>query len=276
MQCLNQKVIYIAVCGVETPVSVPCGKCIPCLISKRIDWCLRLEEEHRVSKSAHFVTLTYDQRHMRTTQSLCKRDLQLYLKRLRKKDESTRIRYYAVGEYGSKSGRPHYHILLFNSTEELIRSAWCDSNGNSIGIVHVGKVSPASVAYCTKYIIQKDSWPSGVEKPFATMSRAYGIGAHYLSDAMVSWHRNSDKNYVVRPGNVKGRLPRFYREKIWYHPEDRQRVSSQAMNLCLEKQKKETEYYALKYGSRGPAVMAEARMLVLSRVASKIKFTQTF
>lgn len=277
MQCINQKVIYLPVCGVTTPVSVPCGKCIPCLVNKRTEWSFRLEQEHRVSKSAHFVTLTYDQKHLRTDNSLDKRDLQLYLKRLRKKDGTARIRYYAVGEYGTHGGRPHYHILLFNSVEEHIRSAWCDSKGNAIGIVHVGQVQAASIAYVTKYIIQKDSYPEGVEKPFATMSRAYGIGAHYLSDDMVEWHRVDDRNYTVSPGNVKGRLPRFYREKIWFkgHPR-KDIVSKQSMALTLEKQKKERDYFALKYGSRGPAVMADARDKMLSRIKQKIQFSQTF
>ena len=166
MQCTNQKDIYIDVCGVSTPVSVPCGKCVPCLVNKRSDWSFRLEQEHRVSKTAHFVTLTYDAKHLRTDGSLEKRDLQLYLKRLRKNESvnygNQRLRYYAVGEYGTHGGRPHYHILLFNATDEnTIRKAWRDSKGKPIGIVHVGKVEAASIAYVTKYIIQKDTYPFG-------------------------------------------------------------------------------------------------------------------
>lgn len=274
MQCTNQKTIYVP--GVSTPMNVPCGKCIPCLISKRMDWSLRLSEEHRVSKSAHFVTLTYDQKHIRTDRSLCKRDLQLYLKRLRKKDESSRIRYYATGEYGSKSGRPHYHLLLFNSVETNIRTAWVDSGGKSIGTVHIGRVLPASIAYVTKYMIQKDSYPDGMEKPFATMSRAYGIGGHYLSDSMVEWHRADDRNYIIRPGNFKGRLPRFYRDKIWHHASDRERISACAMKITLRNLELEKQYYKNECGDRWEAVLNKARQLVISRVKQKIQFSQTF
>lgn len=283
MVCMNQKLIWphrsidwLDAGNEEKPILVPCGKCIPCLVNKRTDWGFRLQEEHKVSKSAHFVTLTYDAKHLRSNKSLCKRDLQLYLKRLRKKDASAKIRYYAVGEYGSISARPHYHILLFNSCVENIRSAWNDAKGDAIGIVHVGNVSPASVAYVTKYIIQKDQYPEGMEKPFATMSRAYGIGGHYLSDAMVAWHREDDRNYVVRPGNLKGRLPRFYREKIWYKEKDRERVSASAMALSLSNQKKEIDYYKKVHGERWQAQLDLARGLVVDRVKQKIKFTQTF
>lgn len=283
MQCISQKLIWphrsidwLDAGNEEKPILVPCGKCIPCLINRRFDWVFRLEQEHKVSKTAYFVTLTYDEKHLRTDGSLNKRDLQLYLKRLRKKDESIRIRYYAVGEYGSKSGRPHYHVLLFNSREEHIRPAWVDSKGDAIGIVHIGKVTPASIAYCTKYMVQRENALEGLEKPFATMSRAYGIGGHYLTDDMVEWHRVDDRNYTVRPGNLKGRLPRFYREKIFWKEHVRQRVSAAALSLTLENQKKERDYYAAEFGELGPAKQAAAYALVLSRVKQKLQYSQTF
>ncbi|QCQ85063.1 replication initiator protein [Blackfly microvirus SF02] len=276
MRCVNQKELYLDVAGVSTLVSVPCGKCIPCLVNKRSDWCFRLEREHRVSKSAMFVTLTYDEKHLRTNGSLDKRDLQLFLKRLRRRDESSRIRYYAVGEYGSRFGRPHYHLLLFNSVESDVRMAWLDSRGVPIGAVHVGLVSSASIAYVTKYMIQKDDYPDGVEKPFATMSRRYGIGGHYLTDQMVAWHRLNDANYVVRVGNEKGRLPRFYRDKIWYSEYDRGRISAAALALTKANEEKENSYYMLEYGDRWAEYKCKALELVLNRVKQKVKFTQTF
>lgn len=47
---------------------------------------------------------------------LRKRDVQLFLKRLRKyldKYEGQKIRYFVTGEYGPESFRPHFHILLY-------------------------------------------------------------------------------------------------------------------------------------------------------------------
>lgn len=50
-------------------------------------------------------------------------DMQRFIKRLRKqistlfKDE--KIRYYAIGEYGTSSYRPHWHILLFTNSVEV-------------------------------------------------------------------------------------------------------------------------------------------------------------
>lgn len=282
MRCVNPKTIFphrsIEWCdkNEEYPVSVPCGKCLACLSNKRADWSFRLEQEFKYSKGACFVTLTYDAKHLRTNQSLCKRDLQLYFKRLRKSYVSEKIRYYAVGEYGSKHGRPHYHILLFNVLDhEVIRRAWQDSKGFPIGIVHIGSVNAASIAYTLKYMVQPELVPEGLDKPFSLMSRAYGLGGRYLTDSMVDWHRDNSANYAVRDG-VNIRLPRFYRSKIWYSVEDREAISKASMLRSLVDQERQRKILEKKFGSNWSAKYVEMRDAQLSRIKSKVAYTQTF
>lgn len=56
---------------------------------------------------------------------LCKKDLQLFIKRLRKnlsKYSNEKIRYYAIGEYGPKHFRPHFHLLIWFSEKETIEN----------------------------------------------------------------------------------------------------------------------------------------------------------
>lgn len=259
----------------EQPVSVPCGKCIPCLMNKRQEWSFRLEQEFKFSNGALFVTLTYDPKHCPNDGSLNKRHVQLFLKRLRKKDESNRIRYYCVGEYGSYGGRPHYHLLLFSGNEQHVRQAWVDSKGDPIGIVHVGSVTSASVAYCTKYIVQPEVCVEGFEKPFCLMSRRYGIGGRYLSDDMVAWHRDNEANYSIRDG-LKVRLSRFYRSKIWYDEQVRSAISEAGKLLVLQNSLKEEKYYKSKHGDAWQRVMIASRDAVISRVKQKVAYTQTF
>lgn len=64
---------------------------------------------------------------------LCKYDIQLFLKRLRKHYEKygIKIRYHVVGEYGPKHFRPHYHLLLWfenahylPTLSTIIREKW--------------------------------------------------------------------------------------------------------------------------------------------------------
>ena len=52
-------------------------------------------------------------------------DLQRFIKRLRKHLNklfpNEKVRYYAIGEYGTSSYRPHWHILLFTSSPDVTR-----------------------------------------------------------------------------------------------------------------------------------------------------------
>jgi len=103
--------------------SFPCGNCLSCLQKKRATWSFRLLQEMYVSESAYFLTLTYDNENVPRNESgipiLNKRDLQLFKKRLRKfnkKYTKVSVRYYSVGEYGTRSYRPHYHSIIFNVT----------------------------------------------------------------------------------------------------------------------------------------------------------------
>lgn len=281
MKCISPKMIWphrsVEWCDLhdEEPVLVPCGKCIPCLTAKRQEWSFRLEQEFKYSHGARFVTLTYDGMHCPTDRSLDKRHVQLYLKRLRKHDGTNQIRYYCVGEYGSYGGRPHYHLLLFGASEVDIRKSWVDYKGNPIGIVHVGSVTTASVAYVTKYIIQKNDYTENRLPPFALMSRRYGLGGRYLSDEMVAWHRENEANYCIRDG-AKVRLSRFYKSKIWYSEAEKERISSASKLLSIQTQLKELAYYKKKHPIYWEKVMLDSRNAVINSVKEKIKFSQTF
>lgn len=283
MKCVSPKVIWphrsVEWCDQhdEYPITVPCGKCLVCLSHKRSEWAFRLEQEHKYSHSAQFVTLTYDQKHVASNGSLVKKHLQDYLKRLRKKDEESRIRYYGVGEYGTRSGRPHYHLLLFNAREENVRSSWKDSRSRDIGLVHIGAVNSASVAYVLKYMVQPvtEALDQGVEKPFAVMSRSYGIGARYLTDEMVAWHRENDRVYCIREG-TKIRLPRFFKTKIWYNENDRERVSKASLLQSLGQSERELQFYKDRYGDTWNEKMIDFRNAVIQRIRSKVAYTQKF
>ncbi|MCE3047900.1 hypothetical protein LW137_00305 [Helicobacter sp. faydin-H23] len=79
--------------------------------------------------SSIFVTLTYSNEFLPSPPSVSKRELQLFLKRLRKALGDKKIRYYACGEYGDTFLRPHYHLIIFgmgNTSEEvkLIEKIW--------------------------------------------------------------------------------------------------------------------------------------------------------
>lgn len=160
-----------------------CGQCVPCRINRRRLWTHRMLLEAHTHAESAFVTLTYDEAHYPADGSLVPEDLKLWLKRLRQAIWPIRFRYYAVGEYGGQTWRPHYHAALFGilPDETLVSSTWTK------GYTMVGPLSPQSMAYVAGYVTKKmtrrdDSRLSGRVPEFARMSLRPGIGA----PAMVS------------------------------------------------------------------------------------------
>lgn len=194
-------------------LEVPCGKCHICQNNRRTEWTIRLTEEAKEHHKMCFVTLTYDENNLPYGQyvnTLDKRDLQLFFKRLRKTVSPKKIRYYAVGEYGSKSIRAHYHALLFGldkDDDETIQKSW------QLGNIHIGNINEKSIKYVTKYHVNRGSAPLGSQKEYVTMSTKPPIGFGYLSK-MAKQHQGVEKPYYQNK-QFKQRLPRYYKDRLY-------------------------------------------------------------
>jgi len=209
--------------GVETGyMPFPCGKCPACVRRRVSGWAFRLNKQSEQSNSAHFVTLTYNDEHIKKTkngfETLVKKDVQDFFKRLRKLTKQ-KISYYAVGEYGDTGERPHYHIILFNANPKIVENAW-KLNDITLGNVHFGDVGDASVGYTLKYISKDKKIPQfngdDRQKEFALMSK--GLGAGYLTENMVKWHTKGNiENKVFLPlkDGKKAAMPRYYKDKLY-------------------------------------------------------------
>lgn len=193
---------------------VPCGKCPECRRDRINGWVYRLTQEERIHNIALFVTLTYEnppitQKKFMTLQKI---DLQKFFKRLRKNTGRKSIKYYAVGEYGGSTKRPHYHAIIFDATEHEIIQAW------GLGHSHYGDVTAESIAYCAKYIDKPSQIPlfdgDDRQKEFSLMSKK--MGANYLTEKKIAWHHQDGcRNYLPLPDGYKSKLPRYYRDKIF-------------------------------------------------------------
>lgn len=218
--------------GPKDRVVVPCNKCVACLQRRRSHWFVRLREEYRVASSAYFFTLTYSDDKVPYAgdyQTLVKRDFQLFFKRLRKRYATAGIKYYACGEYGSITNRPHFHAIVFNLPDSIdscyatVLSSW------GLGMVHVGQCSDASIRYVTKYMINEDSDFEEVEPTFSLISK--GLGKSYV-DRMADWHSADLSRFYVPIEGVKYSMPRYYQEKV-YSELERSR-HSQSVKDALE------------------------------------------
>lgn len=141
---------------------VPCGHCLGCRAEQSRQWMVRCMHESRMHRFAVFVTLTYER--VPTYGSLRANDLKRFFKDLRR--EGVRFSYYAVGEYGEFSQRPHYHALLYGAPF-LDRYLWTHRDGTPIfrspllesvwphGLSELGTVTEASASYVTGYVRKK-------------------------------------------------------------------------------------------------------------------------
>lgn len=119
---------------------------------------------------------------------LSRRDLQLFLKRLRfklNKISHEKIRFFAAGEYGPEHFRPHYHLLLWFSDEkilsslpEVVSASWL------FGRVDVQVSKGKASQYVAKYLNSASKLPSifreSFSRPFVTSSKRLG-GAYFKS-----------------------------------------------------------------------------------------------
>lgn len=212
-------------------IYVPCGKCAACLSKRRMQWTYRLEQELKVSDSAYFITLTYEDSHLPwfnaeyngepfMVPGVLKKDVQDFLKRLRWNIQPFKVRYFCVSEYGPKTYRPHYHMILFNYPhlldnilDDVIRDSWQN------GFVRVDSVNPARINYVTSYCLDSSTLPEYLPKNFMLCSRRPGLGSAYLDDdSIVSYHVNnlSDMCTVVSDGKAyQIPMPRYYRSKLF-------------------------------------------------------------
>lgn len=158
--------------------AIPCGQCIGCRIQRSRIWSMRCSHEAQLWKDNIFLTLTYNPESV--PRSLVHRDVQLFLKRLRKyivslnpysRDSDkvfyddwnfkNRVRYFMCGEYGEKFSRPHYHLILFNFkpkdmerrgryyVSETISKLWPK------GFHLIGDVNYKTCNYVARYIFKK-------------------------------------------------------------------------------------------------------------------------
>lgn len=198
-------------------ITIPCGKCIGCRLDYSREWATRITMEMKLypRESNWFITLTYDDQNVPwgetineetgeliTNQSLKATDLTKFMKDIRRNYEYhtgwTGIRFFACGEYGSKTQRPHYHIAMLNMpiAPEEMKQIGNNKQGDTLyeaprldkiwgkGYVTIGELTWQSAAYVARYITKKqigkqaDKWyqSQGIQKEFVRMSRNPGIG----------------------------------------------------------------------------------------------------
>lgn len=221
-------------------IQVPCGHCDGCRIDYSRRWAIRGSNEafmHNHYQNCSFLSLTFNENALRRTNlgySVDKAFFKSWVKRLRyyvKEEFGSEFRHLSCGEYGSKNGRPHYHMIIFGfnfpdkytfklkhtkkSSYFLYRSPFLEKLWHlpgcteSAGYSSVCEVNFNTCAYVARYVTKKRAKHLyGDQQPeFLSVSRMPGIGysfcEKYLNDIF-------NHGYIMNPDGFKCPIPRYY------------------------------------------------------------------
>lgn len=216
-------------------VQIPCGHCDECLKDRARQWAIRILKEAENSYYNYFITLTYDDDKL-PGYNLVKDEISKFNKKLKtalsRAGKPSDFRFYGVGEYGSKSARPHYHVIYFNlklddlvfykTTEDgniLFNSPFIDSIWKK-GFCVIGAVDVGSACYVSRYVDkkrlltkeQKEQLENkGVVPEFSVMSRNPGIGSCYYEKVKDNF-KQGIYNIPFRDNNFS--IPKYFKDKL--------------------------------------------------------------
>lgn len=267
-------------------ITVPCGRCPECRSRMQSEWQARaVAEWMRVSRlggCCYMYTLTYNNDNipiLNGHMTFSRRDVQLFLKRLRKSlytlyGTYKLLKYVITSEYGGNTHRPHYHILLFFdikidyvSVRSLVDDAWrlgfVAPSSQNHGVVG----NAAAVLYTMKYITKDmDFEASSVIsqrystkhfnqfRPFHLQSQGFGA---YLSNLLTEQNLWSGKVSLDSPKGPRNYpIPLYNIRKSLYTVEKtingnaRYVLNEKGVNLALtlfprRKEEKRIQYTSL-------------------------------
>ena len=140
------------------------------------------------------------------------------------------FKYFCCSEYGSKTFRPHYHIILFNfplplsSAKTLIEDSW------KYGFISISQLNEARIFYTTKYIMknmfynyENNLYDNFFERNFLLCSK--NIGSEFMTEEMKKFCKLKKNGKVFFNGR-EIILPRYYRDKIFSDSERREVIKN--------------------------------------------------
>lgn len=201
-------------------LTVPCGRCSSCISKYRNAWKSRLLLEYELTKKyqpnrqIYFITLTFNEEYLqkfgKNSEQDFGRSISLFIDRARKFYKE-RFRYWIVSEHGEKTGRFHFHGILFGSPvihEKELQKLW------KYGFVYLGVCNAKTINYVTKYLLKQlyNDGKGYTNRPILRCSRSLGIRKREkdLLRTRILELIALGKPLTIQIGSVCYALPRYF------------------------------------------------------------------
>ena len=192
----------IASIKLDDGTEVGCRECWQCRKRRVNDYVGRCIAESKFAKKTYAVTLTYDADQGVNAVTLIYKDVQDFLKRLRKK---YKCRYIVTGEYGSAKGRSHWHIILFfqDNWPQVTSNKRVDWKYWKHGFAYFQEPDWKGFEYCLKYVLkdqtsrQSDSHLAMSKKPPLGHEFFQQLAKQHVEQALVP------QTYFYKFGDVR-------------------------------------------------------------------------
>lgn len=223
---------------------IPCKNCWACSLNYSAEWATRIMLEAKKSPGKNFfITLTYDDEHLPILEKITTRDYGVFendgtwqgslyepdmvrfINSLRKQHERQGIldiKYFYCGEYGEKTNRPHYHIILLNCPLKIEEFYGCHVDTNykahwkskqleglwQGGMIDICELEWSCAAYVARYCTKKLSfsqdktfyYKQGKMPEFIRMSK--GIGFEWYREHKNEIYKTDEIIMKTIKGNV--------------------------------------------------------------------------
>lgn len=210
---------------------IPCGKCLSCRLEYARQWAVRCVHEAQMHPTNSFVTLTYDEKHLKSAK-LVYTDFQTFVKDLRSKlfanllnelfpnlnqrDQRKlwnkfpkerknelyspiQISIFVTGEYGDKNKRPHWHALIFNWSPPDATYLYTSDNEDKV--------------YESK--ILQELWPHGKSEFGSVTFKSAGYCARYAAKKLTHG-KDDDHDYEpISKKSSQNAIGKSFVEKYW-------------------------------------------------------------
>lgn len=202
-----------------------CRRCLPCRLKNARDKAIRCYHEAQLHENNIFLTLTYSDENL-VSDKLDRRDIQLFIKKLREKhnrnnDEKITVMY--TGEYGEETKRPHWHLIIFNYRPTDAQKKLTTERGDTLyvsreidelwnkGMHDFGEVTLDSANYVARYAAKKLVHGNDQDHDYHPIHQTprNGMGKGWIEKY---WKYTFQNGYIVLPNGQTTAIPRYYVE----------------------------------------------------------------